>query len=87
MRARQLPVRLEDEPKAGTEKRVSALVTVKAPLPGSTSRKIVSETFSALVRTRLTWKGRPAFLAADPEENPERRAGGGAWPMTEGCAA
>jgi hypothetical protein len=65
--ARQLPVRLEAEPEFGTEKRVPALVTVYAPIVGQNDPTPVTETFPAVVRTRLTWRGRPAFLAADPE--------------------
>jgi hypothetical protein len=73
---RQLPEhlqRLEDEPEVGPEKRVLAMVTVTGPRVGRNGRpedshpRVVTVTFPALVRTRLIYKGRLAFLAADPE--------------------
>lgn len=59
--------RLEDEPEEGTEQRISCMVTVRAPVVGAPAGTVATETFRALVRTRLTWRGRPAIFARDAD--------------------
>jgi hypothetical protein len=74
---RQLPehlLRLEDEAAAGTATLVPAVLTVRDRQIGAHAAASVTETFPALVRTRLVYEGRPAFLAADPEEDPPSEA-------------
>jgi hypothetical protein len=47
---------------------VEAIVTVYAPaVGGNLPGRMALEVSPATVRTRLTYKGRPAFLADDPE--------------------
>jgi hypothetical protein len=47
---------------------VEAIVTVYAPVVGSNRPgRMTLEVFPATVRTRLIYKGCPAFLANDPE--------------------
>lgn len=68
---KQLPERLqrlEDEATVATATFVPAMVTVYAPVVGRNDPTPVSITFPALIRTCMIYKGRPAFLAADPEE-------------------
>ena len=48
---------------------VEVMLTVHAPRVGrGNPGVVVTETFPAMVRTRLIYEGRPAFLAADPVE-------------------